>query len=441
MSVSLTEGNSGITATIDARSGIKSAEIRAIMSKSHAHRLFIAAALSKRISLITAPDSSNDIDATKNCLTGLGAHIRQNDTSCEVTPINHKELGIVSLDCGESGATLRFMLPVIGALGIEAGIQMHGRLSERPLSPLYGELVRHGMTLSPEGSNPLYTGGLLTGGDYSIAGNVSSEFITGLLFALPLCAQDSTLLITEKIQSRPYIDITLDVLRNFRIKIDEEKTPSGEVLFRIKGNQEYQSRGFYVVDGDWSNAAFFLAAGAIGNEPVTVTDCNTASLQGDMKILSILKSFGATITTSPSKKSGRLTDVTVSPGKLTGTNIDAANIPDLVPIISVVASVASGTTIIKNIERLRIKESDRVKTIITTLSKLGADISESGNLLIIKGVPRLRGGSVDSFNDHRIAMSAAIAAIASNSQVIISDEKKKKKSYPTFYKDLEKILN
>lgn len=441
MSVLLTEDSTGITATIDARSGNRSAEIRAIMSKSHAHRLFIASALSKRISLLTAPDSSKDIEATKNCLTGLGASFRQDGTSCEITPMDHRELGVVSIDCGESGATLRFLLPVIGALGIEAGIQMHGRLSERPLSPLYGELVRHGMTLSPEGSNPLYTGGLLTGGDYQIAGNISSEFITGLLFALPLCAQDSTLLVTEKIQSRPYIDIALDVLRNFRIKIDEEKTPTGEVLFRIKGNQEYISKGYYVVDGDWSNAAFFLAAGAIGNEPVTVTDCNTDSLQGDMKILNILKAFGANITTSPSRKSGRLTDVTVSHGTLTGTNIDAANIPDLVPIISVVASVASGTTIIKNIERLRIKESDRVKTIITTLSKLGADITESGNLLIIKGVPRLTGGTVDSFNDHRIAMSAAIASIVSNSQVIIKDAMAVNKSYPTFYEDLKLLLN
>ena len=420
--------------------------VRAIASKSHAHRLLIAGALSDCPTRLLTPDSSKDIQATVQTLQGLGAGITKEAEFYEITPIiintknshtekNKSEDGCIipaEADCGESGSTLRFIIPIIGALGIATNITMHGRLSERPLSPMYEELISHGLKLSPQGSNPFSISGKLTGGEYVIAGNISSQFITGLLFALPLLDTDSTLHVTGVLQSRPYVDITLDVIRSFGIKVEEKLLSNGEVIFTIPGNQTYRSTKETYVDGDWSNAAFFLAAGAIGKNPVTVTGLNTDSLQGDKKILELLKSFGADVSVEGM-------DVTVSPAPLKAVEIDASDIPDLVPILSVVASVADGKTVIRNIERLRIKESDRVQTVISTLSALGADIKESGDSIVINGKDKLKGGVIDSFNDHRIAMSAAIAAIRADGEVTIEDAMAVSKSYPGFYEDLNSL--
>ncbi|MBO4862886.1 MAG: 3-phosphoshikimate 1-carboxyvinyltransferase [Eubacterium sp.] len=453
------------------------ATVRTIASKSHAHRLLIAAALSDKPSKIMTPDTSKDIEATINSLNGLGARIVRHAEYIEVNPIElfapisdianietgspaENAPGLSKIDCGESGSTLRFILPVIGALGKTAEITMHGRLSERPLSPMYEELISHGLKMSSQGSNPFSISGQLTGGDYTIAGNISSQFITGLLFALPLInpgassASDNSgsnssgiLHVTGKLESRPYVDITLDVLNEFGINIKEETLENGDTLFTIPSGQTYHSEEALTVDGDWSNAAFFLAAGALLEKGVTVTGLNIDSLQGDKKILDILKSFGAEVSISPSAaSSGILSEVTVSDitvkrtGRLQGTEIDAADIPDLVPIISVVASLSEGRTTIRNIERLKIKESDRVKTVISTLSTLGAKIFEEDNSIVIDGVPALSGGTVDSFNDHRIAMSAAIASIGCTGPVTITNPMAVEKSYPDFYNVLKDTL-
>jgi len=440
--------------------------VSAIPSKSHAHRLLIAAALGSGTTRLICPATSKDIEATAACLQAMGADIRRTEDGFLVhgliaaedslkTRIPEKE---TVLPVGESGSTLRFLLPVLGALGCPAALEMQGRLPERPLSPLYEELYRHGMSLSPMGSNPFRVSGKLTAGEYVIDGGVSSQYITGLLFALPLLPQDSTLRITGRLESRPYVEITLKVLRQFGIRF--EQSEAEEILFTIPGGQIYRpaentadpsgqksediTTPVCAVEGDWSNAAFFLAAGALLSRPVTVTGCDTASPQGDRAVITLLRDFGAKVEETPSGSSGTM-DITVTGGKLKGIDIDAAHIPDLVPILSVVAACAEGTTSIRNIERLRIKESDRVETVLDTLRNLGVEAGLKqdpawGEYLSITGAPVHPGGTVSSYNDHRIAMAAAIASLRCTGPVRILQPMAVNKSYPGFYRDLASVL-
>lgn len=460
--------NTNIARTLQPCPGI-SGTVPAIASKSHAHRLLIAAALSENETDIILNTTSKDIEATTGCLISLGAKITKTDKGLHVVPIQNISVSniiidsntsseniapddISSLDAGESGSTLRFMLPVIAALGKSASITTHGRLTERPLSPLYEELQSHGITLSPMGQSPLSISGKMSGGSFIIPGNISSQYITGLLFALPLLDSDSTLTVTGKLESRPYVDITLDVLKEFGIVINEDTiTPktdnssssdTAKTIFRIPGNQTYTSTDSYIVEGDWSNAAFFLAAGAISKstEGITVSGLKPSSLQGDKEIIPLLSRFGASVRfeaknsdKGTNQKGNGLFNITVSHNTLNGIDIDAADIPDLVPILSAVAAVSDGTTRINHIERLRIKESDRVATVIETLINLGADIHEENNMLIINGKPSLTGGTVDSHNDHRIAMTAAVLSICCEGSVTIQNPNAVAKSYPDFY--------
>lgn len=421
--------------TIDMSNRSFGGTVNAIASKSHVHRLLICAALSDSPVKVLKVGTSKDIEATASSLIGLGADILEDSDSITVNPIIKKNESIPEIDCGESGSTLRFLLPVIGALGCGADIHMHGRLSDRPLSPLYEELEAHGLTMSPQGSNPLHIEGKLKGGVYTIAGNVSSQFVTGLLLGLPNLEEDSELHVTGVLQSRPYVDIALDVLRHYSIRITEEHITSSdkeETIFRIPGGQTFHADPVIKSDGDWSNAAFFLSAGAISESPVTVSGLNMDSLQGDKAVVDILRKFGADIAVSGDS-------VTVTPKKMHAITIDASDIPDLVPILSVVASLSEGTTVINNIERLRIKESDRVMTVINTLSALGVNIYEENNSLYIEGRDSLTSGTVSSYNDHRIAMSAAIASIRAQGPVTIEDPMAVNKSYPGFYKDFESL--
>lgn len=431
--------------TIDMSDFSFGGSVSAIASKSHVHRLLICSALSDSPVNVLTSGTSEDIEATVASLRGLGSVIQENGDSITVNPIKTNTDTIPEIDCGESGSTLRFLLPVIGALGCGADIHMHGRLSKRPLSPLYEELVKHGLTMSPQGSNPLHMEGKLTGGIYTIAGNVSSQFVTGLLLGLPLLEEDSEIHVTGILQSRPYVNIAIDVLRSFSIRIIEEKISSPEkeeTIFKIPGGQKFHTKPKIKANGDWSNAAFFLSAGAISDSPVTVTGLNMNSLQGDKAIVDILRKFGAEIKTAAPNIPEENThfvegSVTISPRKTKAIKIDAANIPDLVPILSVVAGLSEGTTVIKNIERLRIKESDRVKTIINTLSALGVNIYEKDKAIYIEGRESFKSCSISSFNDHRIAMSAAIAAIRAEGPITIIDPYAVKKSYPGFYEDFE----
>ena len=419
-------------------------KIKAISSKSMAHRLLICAALADKESNIICENTNADICATANCLSALGANIERTEDSYRIIPIRSVTDG-AALDCGESGSTLRFLLPIASALGANAKFIMRGRLSDRPLSPLSRELEEKGMYLSPEGTNPLLTSGSLRHGDYSIEANVSSQFISGLMFALPVIhrfdgvAVDedifSTLSLLGNAESAPYIDMTLDALAEYGVRFDEgypNYDANETKKYIIPANMPFSSPGTLRVEGDWSNAAFWLAAGAVGKERLTVTSLNPTSHQGDKAILKLLKNFGADVIESGD-------EVTVIPRKLHGIKIDASQIPDLVPILAVVASVSEGETVIYGASRLRIKESDRLLTVTNMLSSLGADVTQSADGLVIHGKPRLEGGVVDSSNDHRIAMAAAIASTVCNGEVRIKNAEAVSKSYPDFWKDFERL--
>ncbi len=402
--------------------------VSAIPSKSMAHRHFIAAALADGESRIQCQGDSEDIEATLGCLRALGTEVVQEDGDYRVIPAKgSKHSQTVVFMCKESGSTLRFLLPVAAALGITGEFYAEGRLPKRPLSPLYEELERHGCRLSPQGEIPLRCEGRLEAGIYELPGNVSSQYITGLLFALPLLEGESLIHLTSPLQSAQYVDMTLQVLKEYGITILTEK--SG---YRVPGGQRYQKKENGFVEGDWSNAAFWLAAGALGSQEIRVCGLSMDSEQGDKKMVELLRQMGAKVICQG-------TEVVVVPGELHGIEIDASDIPDLVPVLAAVASVSQGTTRIYNAERLRLKESDRLQTVADTLNIMGADVQELEEGLEITGKKFLKGGCVDASGDHRIAMTAAVAACACVEPVKICGAQAVNKSYPGFYQDYEKL--
>ena len=400
--------------------------INAVSSKSDAHRILIASALSDSETVIECNALSNDILATINCLNALGADIKTSKGEIIVKPIKKAEKK-AELDCAESGSTLRFLLPVAAALGVNAVFSGEGRLPERPLEPLKSEMIKNGVSFTPDGQFPVEISGRLKSGKYVIAGNVSSQFVTGLLFALPLCGGKSTLELTGTVESRSYIDMTLSTLSKFGIEILQDKNQ-----FIIKGNQKYVSPKLLAAQGDWSNSAFFLVAGALG-EGVTVTGLERESCQGDKAVLKILKQMGASVRWNKNS-------VTVRGGELKGVAVDAGDIPDLVPVLAVAAVAAkSGVTTFTNASRLRLKECDRLEAMRKCLDKIGAVVAETDDGLIVWSGEKIRGGAVSSFNDHRIAMSMAIASLLTDTIIIINDAQAVCKSYPDFFEDFNKL--
>ncbi|MBE6032972.1 MAG: 3-phosphoshikimate 1-carboxyvinyltransferase [Firmicutes bacterium] len=393
--------------------------IPAIPSKSDAHRLMICAALADKPTRLKLSFLSKDMEATLDCLQALGAEVTRDEKGILITPIGRVAENPL-LDCQESGSTFRFMLPVAAALCEQVSFVGAGRLPQRPIGDLTAAMKAHGVTFTTE-QLPFMCLGKMQGGIFEIPGNVSSQYITGLLLALPLAETDSRIVLTSKLESSAYIDITLSALRRFGIEVEVLETG-----YRVPGNQTFRSPGELPVEGDWSNSAFFLSAGAIG-EPVTVTGLDRNSPQGDKKILEILQRFGAVLTYKEDS-------ITVSPGPLRGCTIDIGEIPDLLPILSVVAACASGTTRFINGRRLRLKESDRLQSTAAMIQSLGGTCKELEEGLVITG-GSLKGGTVDSFHDHRIAMSAAIASIRCEGPVTIEDADAAEKSYPTFYVD------
>ena len=404
--------------------------IPAISSKSDAHRLLIAAALSDRETGIICNVLSEDIRATARCLCALGARVDFLADRMLVHPIPRentaKEVS-VTLDCGESGSTLRFLLPVVSALGKNGVFTGGGRLPERPVTELREAMEAHGVRFSEQGVFPISTIGKLGIGTYTLRGDVSSQYVTGLLFALPLLPENSVLRLLPPVESKPYIEMTMATLKRFRIRIF---FTGGE--FWIPGGQTYKSPGTVSVEGDWSNAAFWLCAGALGKEPLTVRGLSPRSVQGDRNITAALVLFGAKIVRGADS-------VTVRPDRLHGIKLSAKDIPDLVPVISAVAACAEGRTVIEDCARLRIKESDRMATTTEMLRALGADIRIEGDSLVIDGKPSLTGGTVQAHNDHRIAMTAAVAAVRAEGPVIIEGAEAVAKSYPAFFDDYRKL--
>jgi len=397
--------------------------LSAIASKSDAHRLLILAAFSRGETRLVMEQRSEDIDATISCLRALGATIKILPDGVFVRGIERVNENPL-LDCGESGSTFRFMLPVACALCERVRFTGSGRLPERPIGELMRVMQVHGVAFSEE-RLPFETAGKLKGGDFALPGNVSSQYLTGLLLALPILNEDSTISLTTRLESAAYVDITLHALKRFGVHI---LTENG--TYAVSGGQVIQSPGTLRVDGDWSNAAFFLAAGALGN-PVRVTGLNPESPQGDKAILTALRKFGTQVEVASDT-------VTVSPAQLTGCTIDVGETPDLLPILAVLGACAAGETRLVNAARLRLKESDRLASVSAMLRALGGTVEELPDALVITG-GTLAGGTVDSCRDHRIAMSAAIASIRCSREVKILGADAVNKSYPAFYQDFNQL--
>lgn len=397
--------------------------IAAIPSKSDAHRLLILAALSGGETRLVMPQRSEDIDATIRCLRALGAQI-------EIVPDGVRVRGITKpaedplLDCGESGSTFRFLLPVAAALCERARFTGTGRLPERPIGELVRTMREHGVSFSSE-HLPFTIEGRLAGGDFNLPGDVSSQYLTGLLLALPMLREPGSITLTTRLESAAYVDITLHALKRFGVEI-----ASKDGTYFLAAKRRPKSPGELRVDGDWSNAAFFLAAGAIG-APVCVRGLDPDSPQGDKAILRMLAGFGAKIT--PSADS-----IWVSPAPLKGCVIDVSETPDLLPALAVLGACASGETRLVNASRLRLKESDRLSSVAAMLRALGGEVTELPDALVIRG-GELTGGEVDCYRDHRVAMAAATASVRCREHVRVLGADAANKSYPAFYTDFNRL--
>ena len=414
--------------TVTILPGPAAGTLAAIPSKSAAHRLLIAAALADRPTRVRFPKSSQDIEATLRCLAGLGAGITREKDGCLVVPILPSRVpACCELDCGESGSTLRFLAPLAGALGTTAVFRLSGRLSRRPMEPLAGQLAAHGcvLTADPE-AETLTVSGRLRSGTFTLPGNVSSQFFTGLLFALPLLKEESILLAEGELESAGYLDLTRDALARFGVV---PETLSGG--WRIPPCP-YRTPGTVIVEGDWSNAAPWLCMGILGGPGVSVTGLAEESLQGDRAVCRVLAGLGGEIGAADGSVFAR-------PRALVPGTIDARNIPDLVPVLAAAASVIPGETRIVNAARLRLKESDRLETTARLLNALGGQAEETADGLILRGVPRLAGGTVDAAGDHRIVMAAAVASVLSAGPVTVTGAQAVDKSYPSFWEDLRAL--
>lgn len=394
-------------------------------SKSDVHRAIICAAMANGVSRISPVALSNDIKATIGCIKALGADAVLENNVLTVDGTNMYKNKTALLDCGESGSTLRFFIPIAAVGNINATFVGKGKLPQRPIGIFTEALPKAGTVCKTEGGLPLEIKGQLKSGIFEIPGNVSSQFITGLLLALPILEGDSEIVLTSPLESVGYIAMTIRTMKQFGVNI--QTTEKG---WHIKGGQSYKTCD-YTTDGDWSQAAFFMVLGAVSGK-VTVKGVAKDSTQGDKNCAEILARFGAKVTQLDN-------EVTVEKGELKAITIDASQIPDLVPVLSVCAAFAEGTTKIINAERLRIKECDRLKATAELLNNLGGKVKELSDGLEITGVSSLKGGNVNGYNDHRIVMSAAVCAARSDEDITATFAMSINKSYPDFYIDYNSI--
>lgn len=425
---------------------------RVMPSKSASHRALICAALAEGESLVAPLQRSLDVEATLACLEGLGlARISGMEplpdapgwVRCRLTGSGEQpkasEIPSRRAPCGESGSTLRFLMPLALDGGTPVRFEGEGLLLRRPLEAYRGLFAQHcdGHFWKDE-PGAITIGGRLRNGDFSLPGDVSSQFVSGLLFALPRLDGSSTIRLTGEVESRAYIDLTLAALARSSIKacwLDER-------TLRIAGGQRAQS-GAFAVEGDWSHAGFYLVSGLIGG-PVRLTGLDAGSLQGDRAVIDVLRGMGGDIRLESNSKSNSESNVEggawiARSSTLRGAHIDASQIPDLIPPLAVAACAAQGRTVIHNAARLRLKECDRLAALRDELGALGAAIQDSPDGLVIDGVGGLRGGAADSHNDHRIAMAVAVAAALCDSPVELAGDEAVRKSAPAFWEEYESL--
>lgn len=398
--------------------------VPAIPAKAHAHRLLIGAALADKVTVIHCPAPSEDILRTAQCLDALCAHVERTEEGFVVTPRapSHNPL----LEVGESGSTYRFLLPVACALGVNPRFSLAGRLPSRPMDELLDELEQHGMAFSGKGSALLTAQGRLSGGDFQLPGDISSQYVSGLLLAAPLMGP-TTLTLTTPLQSRGYVDITLAAMAQYGIQV--EVSPRG---YALSGGQAYRSPGTAAAEGDWSNAAFWLCAAAAGQQPLNVTGLSLSSPQGDKAIVDMLRLFGARVEAADDA-------ISIQPAPLQAADIDITHTPDLAPALAILCAGAKGTSTLTGTRRLRMKESDRSHAIAHTLRVLGVPVEEEEDHLVIRGTGRVHGGTCDSFHDHRIAMMAACLSVLATGDITITNHEAVGKSYPHFFADFASL--
>lgn len=393
--------------------------IDAIASKSMAHRLLICAAMSEGYTRVRCNESSEDIDATIDCLRAMGSKINKIGNYYIVPKITAHPGQFVTLDCRESGTTLRLMICIAAGIGLSVNFKGSDRLFSRPLKPLTDVLTEHGIVFTRDNDNRIIQSGRAFLRDYRIRGDVSSQFISGLLLMLPLCG-GGTVTVEGDFESKPYVELTACALREADVQVD-----SSDRTYIVSGRYDLQNTE---VEGDWSNGCFWLGAGALGAD-LQVRGLDINSPQGDRKIISVLENFGAKI-------NAQKDTISCEGGALYGIDVDARDIPDAVPVLSVIAAASQGTTKIRGIQRLRLKESDRVKTVTDMINALGGSARDEGDTMVIEGTGSLRGGTVNASRDHRIAMSAAISSLICTEPVTILDAGSVSKSYPDFFSDL-----
>ena len=390
-------------------------------SKSFFHRAVICAALANGVSEVLPYRFSEDIEATIQAMRAFGAQIEIKDDTLYIDGTDLKKQQAVTIDAGESGSTLRFLLPIASVLANTSGFYGRNRLIQRPITPFTRILDGQEIPYLYDGKLPITIQGSLQGGEIAVSGNISSQFLTGLLLCLPLFDKPGRVVLTTPLESKPYIDITLDVLRQFGVMIEHKDY---ETFVLQSGTYTPQN---YIVERDFSQAAFFLVAAALEND-ITVCGMNEASVQGDGRIVDILRRVGC-------KVGFDCGEITITPGKLTAFREDVSDIPDLVPILALLAVFCEGETVLCNAARLRIKESDRLAATTAELTKLGARIIEKPDALHIIGTNALHGGNCTSHNDHRIVMMLAIAATKASGAVQIENAGAVDKSYPHFFDD------
>ena len=421
-------------------------------SKSAAHRALLCAALSGTKTKVFNIDRSKDMEAMLNALHALGVSAEYDEgTRCvsfgsgspqpESRQFQPGQSRLErEINCLESGNTLRFVTPVAAAFGGDWRFTGGGRLPERPMSVYQEVLPEHGVSYQVEnpetGKNlPLHLSGRLTPGIYRVPGNISSQFITGFLFALPLLQGDSEIIVTSPLESKGYIDLTLSVLSDFGIRVT--KTPTG---WKVPGNQTYTADD-YTVEGDWSQAAFFLsmAALSIGGEKVYLHGLDKNSVQGDKACISCFEEFGLHTCWKGDVLTAWNPNGDKPFGGLHGTVIDASQINDLVPALAVCGALSEGETRIVHAERLRLKESDRLAAMAEAINRLGGHAEETADGLVIQGVEHFQGGTAEGKNDHRVVMALAAGALRSKGELTVTDEQSIQKTYPGFFEDFRKL--
>jgi len=401
--------------------------VRAPPSKAQTHRALYAGLLSRGTTVIHNPLVSDDTKASLNAVSAFGARVRfeRESWKLESDGVPHQPAGRV--ECGESGVTLRFTIPIASLVGVDVSLSGSARLLQRPLQPLVEAMKQLGVGINA-GEEVTVKAACVKGGSVRIPGDVSSQFISGLLFAGPLMEEGLDVIVTSSLESRGYVALTIETMRQHGVTV---RTDGGMSLFQVAPHQKYRSVD-HTIPGDYSSAAFLMSAAAVTDSRITITGLSQTGSDPDSAFLEILTKMG--VRTSFSSDG-----LHVEGRGLKASKVNISSCPDLGPVTAVLGVFADGKTEITGAERLRYKESDRLAAIASELRRLGAEVEETDGGLVVSGPSTLRGGIVESHGDHRIAMALAVTALNATDSVTIRNAQSVNKSYPTFFDDIRSL--